>query len=243
MYAKPSNYKSYRQYSEEFAIQDKELSLHEFKSTEEKEAIIKENSNSLVVVDIFATWCGPCKAIVPALTKIIQKYPQVKFFKENIENDLSPKNTVTAVPTFHFFYGGQFIPEVTLVGANMNDLESNINKVLGSIKNQMPTQEQGQGKNTQQKYSHPNNPGFEERQGPSGIDPRLQSMNVSSMGVDPRMGPMGVDPRMGQSAPVPIVPDPRFNQQQQNTMGQHRGPNQQNYQPPSQTYQSIRNIH
>ena len=130
MYSKPGVYKTYSQYSEKFAPQNKELPFYEFKSVEDKETHIK-NADKLVVVDIYATWCGPCKEIAPKLRELSTKYKnQVVFFKENIEADLSPPNTVTAVPTFHFFYKGIYRPEFTLVGADLSALEKNINQFM-----------------------------------------------------------------------------------------------------------------
>lgn len=138
MYARPSNYKTYSQYAQKFAPQNKENIFYEFTSMEDKTDKIRANPDKLVVVDIYATWCGPCKEIVPRLTELADKYKdKVIFFKENIESELCPPGTVTAVPTFQFFYNGQYIPEADSVGADMSALERSINVYLDRLSNDM----------------------------------------------------------------------------------------------------------
>jgi thioredoxin 1 len=43
------------------------------------------NSGDVVVVDFWATWCGPCKLISPHFTKLEEKFPAVKFVKVDVE--------------------------------------------------------------------------------------------------------------------------------------------------------------
>ena len=80
----------------------------------------------LVVVDAFATWCGPCKALAPKLELMQQAYPTVRIVKVDVEeiSNFADKHDISAMPTLLFFKQGVEIDRVT--GAN----EPLINKTI-----------------------------------------------------------------------------------------------------------------
>ena len=74
-------------------------------------------NEGLVLVDFFATWCGPCKMIAPILTEIANEYKdKIKIGKVNVdeEMDLSMKYKIESIPTLVLFKDGKVIN--TLVG-------------------------------------------------------------------------------------------------------------------------------
>lgn len=80
----------------------------------------------LVVVDFYASWCGPCKMIAPFIEQLSLRYPEVKFLKVNGDNcqDLTMSLGIRAYPTFHFYVNGAKVDEMQ--GANQKALEDKI---------------------------------------------------------------------------------------------------------------------
>ena len=66
-------------------------------------------NKDLVLVDFFATWCGPCKMLSPVLEEISQERSSVKIVKVDIDNesDLARRFGVMSVPTMILFKQGQ----------------------------------------------------------------------------------------------------------------------------------------
>nr|OQO18383.1 Thioredoxin [Rachicladosporium sp. CCFEE 5018] len=80
----------------------------------------------LMVLDCFATWCGPCKVIAPQVVKFSNTYTDTRFYKLDVDEipDVAQELSVRAMPTFIIFKDGQKVGEV--VGANPTALEAAI---------------------------------------------------------------------------------------------------------------------
>ncbi len=70
-----------------------------------------------VLVDFFATWCGPCQMVGPIFEQLSEEVPNVKFVKVNVdeETDIARQYRVTSIPTFVLIKKGQAVK--TEVGA------------------------------------------------------------------------------------------------------------------------------
>ena len=77
-----------------------------------------KNGDKPLVVDFWATWCGPCRMIGPIISKLAEKYDgQIVVGKCDVEDndELAAEFGIRNIPTILFFKNGQIIDKV--VGA------------------------------------------------------------------------------------------------------------------------------
>ncbi|MCH5245220.1 MAG: thioredoxin [Muribaculaceae bacterium] len=91
-------------------------------------------SGQPVVIDFWATWCGPCVGMGPTIDKLAEEYEgKVAVGKYNIdeESDLSTEYRIMSIPTILFFKNGEMIKDLRLAGSQrIETLQEQVEKLL-----------------------------------------------------------------------------------------------------------------
>ena len=85
-----------------------------------------------VVIDFYATWCGPCRQMAPVFDKVAGRYTsQVDFFRVDVDNEveLAEWMQIRSIPTLMFIpVKGE--PTVIFGGMHQEDLEKQVSNIL-----------------------------------------------------------------------------------------------------------------
>jgi putative thioredoxin len=116
------------------------LSIDEQKAVERfRTAVVEPSQNSLVILDFWAEWCGPCKALTPVLEKIAGEYADkgVVLAKINVDEEqfIAAQFQVRSIPTVYAMFQGQPVADLTNARS-----ESQLRQILDQLLTQLPVQ-------------------------------------------------------------------------------------------------------
>jgi len=97
--------------------------VHQVTDSDDFSSQLKQAGGKLVVVDFYATWCGPCKMIAPHLEEMSKTMDDVVFLKVDVDEceKVAEDYNIQAMPTFVFIKNGEKVTD--LCGANIDKLK------------------------------------------------------------------------------------------------------------------------
>lgn len=89
------------------------------------------DNKKVSIVDFYAIWCGPCKAIAPVFDALALRVPEAQFARVDVDaaETVAAEYGITAMPTILFFQEGEKVD--TIVGANLPKLVKLIEQYSG----------------------------------------------------------------------------------------------------------------
>lgn len=116
------------------------LNIEEQKAVEKfRTEVVDPSQTKLVILDFWAEWCGPCKALTPTLEKIAAEYADkgVILAKINVDEEkfIAGQFQVKSIPTVYAMFQGQPVADLTSART-----ESQLKEVLDQLLSQLPVQ-------------------------------------------------------------------------------------------------------
>jgi len=105
--------------------------------------VVEPSMTQLVIIDFWAEWCGPCKALAPVLEKVAEAYADKGVVLAKVDTDknqfIAAQFQVRSIPTVYAMFQGQLVADLTSART-----ESQLRVMLDQLLRQLPIQGEAQ---------------------------------------------------------------------------------------------------